>query len=678
MTGAVVTPEQRRTILGALLLVLLLSALDQTIVSTAMPRIIEQLKGLEFYAWVTTSYMLTSTVSVPIYGKLSDLYGRKPILVVGIVLFLAGSALCGLSGEFGTRPVLGTGMTQLIVFRGLQGLGSGALFMSAFVTIADLYPPMERGKAMGVFGAAFGLASIVGPAIGGFFTDHGTFTLLGHVVAGWRWVFYVNLPLGLVALGVVTAKMPKLHHGATGKIDFPGAALVILTFVPLLLALSFGGTKYAWQSSEIRQLFAISAVAFIAFIVVELRTEHPIVPLSLFRNRVVSACASSGFLVGMIFFSVVMFMPLYLQVVLGVSATRSGLAMLPLITGLIIGSIGSGRMVARNGLYKPFILGGIALLGLGLFLLTQVGPETTVLGIDWRLALIGLGLGPTQSLFNMAVQNAVSNRETGVATSTMQFCRQIGSTVGVAVFGTLLTQHLTTELHERVPPVPGEQVIEKIDLGAAQSMAMNAKLLSQRVEGAMDRRYADIESAYRGDTGAVSRLLSAPDLAPDVRTDLEGAGLQPAIREQLEALANAVEQGLMHGESGRSALIADARLPSGLRAEIAEVPTRALQNPEAMKGVVAGYREVILGQESDLVAAAEAQRLAAIRVSLTEEGQRLAARIDQGTREAFANSIVNTFVVGIFIVLGALLLAGLIPELPLKTRSSASRAPVEG
>ena len=234
MTGAVVTPEQRRTILGALLLVLLLSALDQTIVSTAMPRIIEQLKGLEFYAWVTTSYMLTSTVSVPIYGKLSDLYGRKPILVVGIVLFLAGSALCGLSGEFGTLPVLGTGMTQLIVFRGLQGLGSGALFMSAFVTIADLYPPMERGKAMGVFGAAFGLASIVGPAIGGFFTDHGTFTLLGHVVAGWRWVFYVNLPLGLVALGVVTAKMPKLHHGATGKIDFPGAALVILTFVPLL------------------------------------------------------------------------------------------------------------------------------------------------------------------------------------------------------------------------------------------------------------------------------------------------------------------------------------------------------------------------------------------------------------------------------------------------------------
>jgi EmrB/QacA subfamily drug resistance transporter len=678
MTGAVVTPEQRRTILGALLLVLLLSALDQTIVSTAMPRIIEQLKGLEFYAWVTTAYMLTSTVSVPIYGKLSDLYGRKPILVVGIVLFLVGSALCGLSGEFGTLPVLGSGMTQLIFFRGLQGLGSGALFMSAFVTIADLYPPMERGKAMGVFGAAFGLASIVGPAIGGFFTDHGTFTLLGHVVAGWRWVFYVNLPLGLVALGVVVAKMPTLHHGATGKIDFPGAALVILTFVPLLLALSFGGSKYAWQSNEIRQLFALSAVAFVAFIVVELRTANPIVPLSLFRNRVVSACASSGFLIGMIFFSVVMFMPLYMQVVLGVSATRSGLAMLPLMTGLIVGSIGSGRLVARIGRYKPFILGGITLLCVGLFMLTRVGPDTTVLGIDWRLGMIGLGLGPTQSLFNMAVQNAVSRQETGVATSTMQFCRQIGSTVGVAVFGTLLTQHLTTELHARVPLVPGEQVIEKIDLGAAQSMAMNASLLSQRVEGAMDRRYADIESAYRGDTSAASRLLSSSDLAPDVRTDLEHGGLQPAIRQQLETMATTVEEGLLHGEAGRNALLEDARLPPGLRAEIADIPTRALQNPEAMKGVVVGYRQAILGQESELVAAAQAQRLAAIRAALTADGKALAVRIDKGTRDAFADSIVTTFVAGLFIVLGALLLASFIPELPLKARSTASPAPAEG
>jgi EmrB/QacA subfamily drug resistance transporter len=678
MTGAVVTPEQRRTILGALLLVLLLSALDQTIVSTAMPRIIEQLKGLEFYAWVTTAYMLTSTVSVPIYGKLSDLYGRKPILVFGIVLFLVGSVLCGLSGEFGTLPVLGTGMTQLIVFRGLQGLGSGALFMSAFVTIADLYSPLERGKAMGVFGAAFGLASIVGPAIGGFFTDHGTFTLLGHVVAGWRWVFYVNLPLGLIALGVVMAKMPTLHHGATGRIDFPGAALVILTFVPLLLALSFGGSKYAWDSAEIRQLFAISVIAFVAFIIVELRTANPIVPLSLFRNRVVSACASSGFLIGMIFFSVVMFMPLYMQVVLGVSATSSGLAMLPLMIGLIVGSIGSGRLVARIGRYKPFIIGGIALLGVGMFLLTQVGPETSLFGIDWRLALIGLGLGPTQSLFNMAVQNAVSKQETGVATSTMQFCRQIGSTVGVAVFGTLLTQHLTTELHARVPPVPGEQVIEKIDLGVAQSMAMNAGLLSQRVDSAMERRYADIEVAYRGDSGAASRLLAEADLPPDIRRDLEQGGLQPAIRGQLDTLARKVEQGLLHGEAGRSALLADPGVPPGLRAELAEVPTRALQNPDAMKGVVARYREAILAQEAELVAAAQAQRLAAVREALTEQGRDLAARIDQGTRAAFSTSIINTFVIGLFIVLGALLLAGLIPELPLKTRTSASPAPAEG
>ncbi len=664
-----VTPEQRRAIVGALLLVLLLSALDQTIVSTAMPRIIEQLQGLEYYSWVATAYLLTSTVSVPIYGKLSDLFGRKPILVFGIVLFLIGSALCGLSGEFGPLPLLGGGMMQLIVFRALQGLGGGALFMSAFVIIADLFPPRERGKAMGIFGAAFGLASIVGPAIGGFFTDHGTVTLFGHEVAGWRWVFYVNLPLGLVALGVVLARMPLLHHGATGRIDFAGAALVILAFVPLLLALSIGGTQYAWDSREIITLLAVAAIAFVAFIVVETRVDHPIVPMTLFRNRVMATCSLAGFLLGMVFFGIILFIPLYMQVVQGVSATNSGFAMLPMMGGLIFGSIASGHLVSRIGRYKPFIVGGTLLLSVGVILLTQIGPDTTVIDLDWRLALVGLGLGPTQSLFNMAVQNAVSPRETGVATSTMQFCRQIGSTVGVALFGTLLTHHLTLQLQERVPAFPGMQAIGKVDLGTAQSMAMNAHLLDERVDSAMTERYALIDRAYRGDRLAVVALLADPQLAPAIQADLEAGGLQPGIHVQLESLAATIERGLAGGEKGVTALLAHQDIPADLRTELANIPTRALQDPASLEGIAARYRETISGNEARLVAAAITARLADIRTQLTTEGQELAARIDRGTKESFAHSIAATFMGCIGIVLFAFLVVLFVPELPLRART---------
>lgn len=667
-----VTPEQRRAVVGALLLVLLLSALDQTIVSTAMPRIIEQLQGLEYYSWVATAYLLTSTVSVPIYGKLSDLFGRKPILVFGIVLFLIGSALCGLSGEFGPLPLLGGGMTQLIAFRALQGLGGGALFMSAFVIIADLFPPRERGKAMGIFGAAFGLASIVGPAIGGFFTDHGTVTLFGHEVAGWRWVFYVNLPLGLAALGVVLAKMPLLHHGATGRIDFPGAALVVLAFVPLLLALSIGGTQYAWNSREIITLFAVAALAFVAFIVVEVRVDNPIVPMSLFRNKVMATCSLAGFMLGMAFFGIIMFMPLYMQVVQGVSATSSGFAMLPLMGGLIFGSIASGRLVARSGRYKPFIVGGTLLLSVGVILLTRIGPDTTVLDLDWRLALVGLGLGPTQSLFNMAVQNAVSARETGVATSTMQFCRQIGSTVGVAIFGTLLTHHLTLQLQEKVPALPGAQVVERVDLGTAQTLAMNAHLLDERVDSAMAARYALIDQAYHGDQEATAALLADPQLAPRIHDDLEAGGLRPGIHAELESLVVAIEQGLAAGEKGVTALLAREDIPADLRTELANIPTRALQDPTSLKGIAAGYRESITGNELPLVEAATTARLADIRQQLTIQGEELAARIDRGTKESFAHSIAATFTVCIGIVLFALMVVLFIPELPLASRTVES------
>jgi EmrB/QacA subfamily drug resistance transporter len=487
LTDVTISAADKRLIITALAVVLLLSALDQSVVSTAMPRIIEQLHGLEMYAWVTTAYLLTSTVSVPIYGKLSDLYGRKPILVIGVVVFLIGSALCGLSGEWQELPVLGTGMTQLIVFRALQGLGSGALMTVTIAIIADLYPPRERGRLLGIFGSVFGLATVIGPFVGGFFTDHGTVTFLSHVVDGWRWVFYVNLPLGLVALFMILYRLPPLRHRGVGRIDYAGGALLITTFAPLLLALTLGGTVYPWPSAQIESLFTIAAMSMLLFLWVESRTSDAILPLHLFRIKAFSISTLASFVISMSFLGVVMFMPLYMQVVQGVTATSSGVALLPLMGGLIISSIVCGRLVARTGRYKIFMVGGGAVLVLGVTLLTFIGPDTTSADLAWRLALTGIGLGPAQSLFSLVIANSVPVTELGVATSVGQFSRQIGSTVGVAIFGALLTHGLTFELQKYAPSSAGA-THHKIDLSTAQSEAMNVAAMRGNPQAAVQVR----------------------------------------------------------------------------------------------------------------------------------------------------------------------------------------------
>ena len=463
------------------MVVFLLSALDQTIVSTAMPRIIAELHGLEMYSWTATAYMLTSTVMVPIYGKLGDLYGRKIILIVGVSIFLLGSALCGLSGEFGDLPILGSGMVQLIVFRAVQGVGSGALFSGAFAIIADLYSPRERGKVMGLFGGVFGLASVIGPAIGGFFTDHGTVQLFGYEVAGWRWVFYVNLPLGMVSLFLLIFKMRRTNHGASGRVDYWGAAFLIAAFVPLLLALTWGGNKYTWDSAPILELLTMAVVSLFVFIVIEARVSDPIMPLSLLRNRAFAITNGAAFVISMAFFGVIMFMPLFMQLVLGVNATNSGFAMLPLMTGIILSSIVSGRLVTRFGRYKPIMIAGCTVLFVGIIFLSQIDMHTSIRQLNWRLLVVGLGLGPVQSLYSLAAQNAAPLNQLGIATSSSQFFRQIGSTVGIAIFGTVLTHNLSIELPKHLPQVPGVSQ-QKVDLGHMQARAMNPGSVRNEIE----------------------------------------------------------------------------------------------------------------------------------------------------------------------------------------------------
>ena len=460
--------QSRRITVIALIIVLLLGALDQTIVSTAMPRIVAELKGLEIYAWVTTVYLLSSTVMVPIWGKLGDLYGRKAVLLWGVSIFIAGSALCGMSGEFGALPLLGGGMTQLIVFRGLQGIGGGALFTSAFAVIADLYPPRERGKMSGYFGSVFALASIVGPVIGGFFTEHGTVHTGGFTLAGWRWVFYVNLPLSALALFMIATRTPGLKAGRGGKVDVLGALLVVTAFVPLLLALSWGGHTYPWASAPVIGMLAVTVASLGLFAYVETRVAEPILPLDLFRNRMFTLGNGASFIISMAFFGAITFLPLYLQLGLGVSATQSGLAMLPMMFGMILSSTISGRLVSQIGRYKPMMIFGAATMLVGILLMTSLGPDTPLMGVAARMFVLGLGLGPAQGLFAMAVQNAVPVERIGVATSSAQFFRQIGSTVGVAIFGAVMTHDLTAEMAKVGGPASGPVTLDRL-----QSIALN-------------------------------------------------------------------------------------------------------------------------------------------------------------------------------------------------------------
>ena len=438
------SPRDRALTLAGVLIALFLGALDQTIVATALPRIVQDLDGVTRYAWVATAYLLASTVMVPVYGKLADVTSRRTIELWAIGLFLIGSMLCGLAGEFGPLPLLGDGMTQLIVFRALQGVGGAGLFAMAFIVIADLFPPAVRGKYQGFVGAAFGIASVIGPLLGGALTDHADGWIPG--VAGWRWVFYVNVPFGAVALWFVLRRMPALEPPERGRVDLLAAALLIGGLVPVLLALQLDKQAYPWTGGTTLGLIAAGAVLLVLFVVRTARSADPLLDLGLFRQRVFSASVAALFAYGAAFLGLVVFLPLYLVNVLGVSATSAGAALIPLSMGVVFGATVSGQLVSRIGRYKAFMVGGGLILVGGLFGLSRLTVETPFAAVIALTAVCGLGVGPTLPLFPLAVQNAVDARRLGQATSATQFFRQIGGAVGTAALGSVLALSLVTAL----------------------------------------------------------------------------------------------------------------------------------------------------------------------------------------------------------------------------------------
>lgn len=420
----------RFEVLGAILLALLLGALDQTIVGTALPRIVTDLRGNELYTWAVTIYLLTSTISVPFYGKLSDYYGRKPLLLFGITVFLIGSALSGLSQT----------MEQLILFRGIQGIGAGSLFPISLAVIGDLFTPAERGKYQGLFGAVFGFSALVGPALGGFITDN----------ISWHWIFYINVPLGLVSIAVVARVLPSIRrpHGNL-NLDWVGGAVFIAGMIPFLIGLT-NAQSASWDDPEVGGLIALGLALLAVFLVIESRVREPIVPLDLWRDRTYAGSLAASFFASFGFFAAIIFLPRYYQVVLGESATASGYALVPLLIGVIASSIISGQIVSRTGRYKALLLGAITLLGLGSFLFTNLGATTPTTTIWLWQVLLGIGIGPTLAVFTIVVQNAVSFTRLGVATSNLTFFRQIGGTVGLSIAGALFGSRLGGLLPERL------------------------------------------------------------------------------------------------------------------------------------------------------------------------------------------------------------------------------------
>ncbi len=470
--------KRRGLLITGLIIAMLFGALDGTIVGTAMPRIVGELGGLGLMVWLTTAYMLTSTVVVPIAGKLADLIGRKVVYVTGLLIFIGASALCGMSQN----------MTELILFRALQGLGGGIMMPMAMIIVGDIFTGKQRAKWQGVFGGIFGLSSIIGPQVGGWIVD----------AINWRWVFYINLPVGIVATLLIAAALPK--HRAEGKVrfDIPGIATMVIGVVSLLLALTFGGKNYPWVSWQIIGLFLLAAVSLLSFVLIETKADEPILPVRLFRNRVFTVVNGIGFFMSVGMFGAIMFVPLFMQGIVGISASDSGTVMTPMMVTMILASIAGGQLVQKVPVRVQMMI-GMVIMAAGFVLLSTMGTATTKLTASAYMVVLGIGMGLVMPLLTLALQESFPKSELGVVTSSSQFFRQIGGTFGMTILGAIMNYRSSQLLTESLVPIVARmpqqnnpliaEIMSRVntDPQALYSMLLSPETLSRMPEALTDQ-----------------------------------------------------------------------------------------------------------------------------------------------------------------------------------------------
>lgn len=668
------TRQQKMLTLAGTLLSMFLAALDQTVVATAGPdmqRSLHLAPGL--YTWITTAYLVSSTVLVPVYGRLSDLFGRKVILVVGVVIFLAASALCGISQN----------AWQLIAFRALQGVGSASLFTSAFAVVADLFPPSERGRYSGLFGSVFGISSLVGPLLGGFITDH----------FGWHWVFFINLPIGAVALAFIVLRMPPLKPSSSTprpSVDVTGAVLLALGTVPLLLGASLGravlregDVGYLWTSPPMLAMGLLAVVGLVGFVAWELRVKDPLVDLSLFKTPAVKWGVLTMFVLGAAFLTPMVFLPLFMVNVVGVTATQSGLTISPLVMGIVAGNVLSGQLASRFGKYKPFMLVALVVLTIGFlvmgFTLTAGSTQSEV---TLKMVLLGLGLGPSIPLYTLAVQNAVPPQQMGVATSMTTFFRSMGSTVGVAIVGSLFATTLSEQMASRLgkateglPPqlVQGfmrKQGGDAPEEGGATGMRFDAEAQKQKARDGLEGARRLALKALEGETLAVMAVKSSPLADEALKAALENGGPVAQSKARAEETWLRVQQAAQDANQW-TALLESNELPPEVKKAALDV------SPSALKD---GAGPALALRPVKAVIDAEAERLGAMALELArtkveqrynQELPKVLAVIDAvglAIRQSFTDAITLVYRLAAVLAVLAFLLTLKIPQLALRGR----------
>jgi EmrB/QacA subfamily drug resistance transporter len=631
-------PLDHRQILvvySGLLLVMLLAALDSTIVATALPTIVGELGGLDHLSWVVTAYLLAQTAVTPLYGKMGDIYGRKRVLQVGIILFLAGSVLCGLSRS----------MNQLIIFRALQGLGGGGLMVTTQAVVGDIVAPRDRGRYQGIFGAVFGAASIAGPLVGGYFTTHLT----------WRWIFFINLPLGVLALAVLAATLPAQSRRVRHRIDYFGAALLAATVSAIILFTDLGGVVYPWASPVIVGMIAAAVLSLAAFLLVESRVAEPVMPLRLFRERAFWVCSAVGTIVGFSLFGSVTYLPLYLQVVKGASPTASGLQMLPLMAGALITSIIAGQLISRTGRYKFFPVAGTAASAAGLFLLSRMSTDTSMWAASAFILLLGLGLGMVMQVLVIAVQNSVAYRDLGVATSGATLFRLIGGSLGTAVLGAIFAARLDQVLARLLPNhagglgagaavnpevLAGLSAAERLAFGQAFTASLNTVLLVAALIALFgflltwllperplrEALAAATEDDIGGDVAQAFAMPAETDPLVQVARGLSAMAQRDERRKYIQRIIDRAQLDLAPVDAWLL-----ARLEENPRVDLGELARSRDINPELLRSAFAGLAERKL-----VTGPAEVTDLGRTKRGLTKQGCQIFNRLVAARREHLA------------------------------------------